>query len=552
MIKSQSVSNFELLSIHKIIEDGNLDLLQQLLIQHEINFDYKDIYKNSLLHIAVSYNQYNICKYLIEEGNEEILNNSNIWNMSPLEQSIHLSRHSISELLRKNGAYYKNKLDSEQIIFGERNNFFEKLTLIIENLHQFFPNSIQINFFHNSFQSPYLFSCSKFFTENSNFQHYISNIILSKDLNILKENQHQIDEKKNQEEFLFLPYCKIYSIEELLIFPLKLNKILIGYFFIWNKKKEILNNYKKYIELIEQIMIGNFFSLLEYSFPLFKFNLKYKIIQDFLEKKIIQLKKREINYDCHVSIMKFLENSQPFWNDLKENIYFQQFIFLIQYYKKLLIPSHLCFKLHSFNNSIYSRLVENSIIDDKEFLSHSFPFLELKEFTLKDEINLKKKDELELSIFDYFNILGCKNNPTEKKIKELNNFYSSLSLDNFSFQDYLIIQEILFGKKEIRTSNVIGIKNKYEHTFFIFHEEIEESIEYIFKEINKFENIIIKIFYLYICMTQYIHPFYDGNGRVSRLLLNFYLKKLGFNYTLSKQEKMISWDNFKKEISGIL
>lgn len=110
MKKSISVSKFKLISIRTIIEQNNLDLLQQLLIQGEISLRYKDIYKNSLLHIAVSYHQYSICKYLIEEGIE--MNTLNIYHMTPLEQSIHMKFSRISELLRKNGAYYKNKLDS--------------------------------------------------------------------------------------------------------------------------------------------------------------------------------------------------------------------------------------------------------------------------------------------------------------------------------------------------------------------------------------------------------------------------------------------------------
>ncbi len=73
-----------------------------------VEMTFEDVYKNSLLHIAISYNQYNICKYLIEEGID--INHVNLWYMTPLEQSIHMKFNKISELLRKHNAYYKNQL----------------------------------------------------------------------------------------------------------------------------------------------------------------------------------------------------------------------------------------------------------------------------------------------------------------------------------------------------------------------------------------------------------------------------------------------------------
>lgn len=545
MKKSVSVSKFELFSIRTIIEDNNLDLLQQLLIQGEISLQYKDIYKNSLLHIAVSYHQYSICKYLIEEGIE--LNTTNIYHMTPLEQSIHMKFSRISELLRKNGAYYKNKLDSEQIIYGERDLYFKKLKLCFDNVSHFFSNSLQINFFHNTFQSHYFFPCSLFITKSNEFQHYISNFILSKELNLFKEENHLIETKENQNEFLFLPYCSLYNIKQLILIPIEVHTILIGYFFIWNEKIDIDIPIQSYKHMLKNIILGNYFPVLEYSLLNYNFNIKCSLIQDYLNEKMNQIKQTTLNYENHVSIMKFIENCISFWKEIKEDIYFKEFIFLVQYYKEILIPTHQCFKLHQFNQSLYERMVECRLIKDEPLRYPSYSYQYLIKFQLPNNtIKNSSKEENELSIFDYFNIIG--NELKQKEVGELNILYQSFSIDTFSFQIYLDIKEILFQNRDIRETNVFGKKNNYEHTFFMFPKEINESIEFIFKKVNDYSSIYIKIYYLYICITQYIHPFLDGNGRISRLVFNFYLKKLGHTFLLHKKNKMIQWEEYKKSI----
>ena len=541
MRKSVSVSNFELLSIQNIIKEGNLDLLQQLLIQGELLLTFEDVYKNSLLHIAISYNQYSICKYVIEEGIN--INHVNIWHMTPLEQSIHMKFDKISELLRKHNAYYKNQLDSQQIIFGERDLFFENITIIIDNLKLFFASCIQINFFHNNYQSDYLFCCSKYFSTNNSFKNHVSNLILSLDMEFLTKHEFIIKTMNNSNEFLFLPYCKLFQIEQLIILPLKLNHILIGYFFVWNSKIEIYK--KQYENLVCKIMLGEYFEILQFSLESYFYNKKNSIIKKYLNQSIKKIQQRFLNYETHVIIMKFLENIMIYWNDLKTDVEFQNMVLMIAYYQKTMIPTHSCYKLLEFNTSLYNRLCENNIIDKNMIMNfESYPFQELQHVGF-DDIEFQIRNETNMSLFDYFNIIG--KDVTKRQYEKLEYLYRSFDYTMFSFQIYYEIQKILFNRQDIRYSNVLGIKNKYEHTFFVCHEEVERGIEFVFEQAKKIKSPFTKIYYLFYTISQFIHPFIDGNGRTCRLVLNFYLKKFGCIHCISKKDKMISFHEYKSK-----
>lgn len=542
MKKSFSVSNFELLSLQNIIKDGNLNLLQQLLIQGEVSLHFKDVYKNSLLHIAISYNQHDICKYLLEEGIDT--NSVNIWHMTPLEQSIHMKYDKISELLREHKAYYKNKFDSEQIIFGERNLFFEKMNIMIQNLVLFFPSTVQVNFFHHNYVSDYLFCCSKHFSKNESFQRYISNFILMLGMKLFEKKEYRTECITDVNTFPFLPYCKIFEIKQLVLIPLNINRILIGYFFIWNKKPEsIIQDYER---LMRKIMLGQYFEILQCSLPTYRENIKYRVIKDFVQTSIQKMQQRFLNYETHVSIMKFVENMTPYWNELKEETYFKQLFFVIVYFKKILIPSHACFKLCQFNSSLYERLVQQEIISIEQNFE-SYPLQELKLVCFGD-IFAETQKECRMSPFDYFHVIG--KDVTKEQYQSLESLYDAFDETKFNFQIYFDIQKILFQRDVVRSSNVLGVQNKYEHTFFVFHDEVKSSLDFVFEKSASFECLYTRVFYLFHSICQYIHPFVDGNGRTCRLVLNFYLKKYGFEGCISRREKMISFQEFQKKVLG--
>lgn len=545
-----SDSKFKFFSIHNIIKEKNLILLQQILLQEKITLDYKDIYENSLLHIAVSYNNYEICKYLVDSQID--LNTKNIWNMTPLEEAIHLKYNNISNLLRNNKGVYKNKLDSEQIIFGDRELFFEKIHLIIQNLVQFFPNYCSINFFHNTYNSDYLFCCSKYQTKDASFHNYISHVILSKNLNFLNSSPVLlVNTITKQEDFIFHPYCKIYNIDQVITIPLKINNILAGYFLIFNSKVDSNVNISEFEKLFQKIMISQFFFLLQHSYQSYLFNIQQPLIQDFLKDCANIIAQKNSDYDLHISILHFIDSCKDFWTNIKDEFYFKKLVNIVLYYNKALVPFGSLKKIYIKNLDTYNSLIENSIVEKKKFEQLSFcrEQLPLIKFDTKDKI--EKKTPYKMSEFDYFKVIG--EELPNNKIKLLNLIQEKIFMqDDFYFDIYIAVNNIISKNDSIRKNEVVGVSSRFKNTFFVFSNEIEKSLSIVFENVKKMNNILDQIYYLFYTISQYIHPFSDGNGRTCRIIASFYLKKIGIDTCISKIEKLISHEDFFKKIKSLI
>lgn len=69
-------------------------------------------------------------------------------------------------------------------------------------------------------------------------------------------------------------------------------------------------------------------------------------------------------------------------------------------------------------------------------------------------------------------------------------------------------------------------KNKAGSTTFVIPEKVEEMLKYSFQLSQGITNLAQKAFFLKTTFTE-IHPFEDGNGRMSRIILNNYLSLAG-------------------------
>lgn len=126
------------------------------------------------------------------------------------------------------------------------------------------------------------------------------------------------------------------------------------------------------------------------------------------------------------------------------------------------------------------------------------------------------------------------------KIKDLREIYDSLFKDSDSIEEY--VEGELFRE----SSNYIYKNNKKIHSG-IHESRINESMEKLVDFMNRKDiPFLIKM-----CMThyiiEYIHPFYDGNGRLGRFLMSSYLKRKLDKYSAMSISYSISQNKGKYE-----
>ncbi|KNC73675.1 hypothetical protein SARC_13766 [Sphaeroforma arctica JP610] len=61
---------------------------------------------------------------------------------------------------------------------------------------------------------------------------------------------------------------------------------------------------------------------------------------------------------------------------------------------------------------------------------------------------------------------------------------------------------------------------------------------------------VLRAFYVYTALVHYIHPFHDGNGRISRLLCNSILQAYGFVSVLQYSDKIITFEEYLHKLEA--
>jgi prophage maintenance system killer protein len=125
----------------------------------------------------------------------------------------------------------------------------------------------------------------------------------------------------------------------------------------------------------------------------------------------------------------------------------------------------------------------------------------------------------------------------KNKYLSLGKSYASISFlfdlvdIEFTLLDLLLLQEILMDDGEFRKNNVFiqhPDGSKIEFGFESISAKIAEIFNWYYqsKKEGEISGIVIAIIFHYKIVS--IHPFLDGNGRISRLILNLILLKNGF------------------------
>ena len=158
----------------------------------------------------------------------------------------------------------------------------------------------------------------------------------------------------------------------------------------------------------------------------------------------------------------------------------------------------------------------------------------------KNEKKYNKKEKLVGIVKKYENILKNKEEKIENK-EDFRRIYDKLFIDFLDNDNYK-----LDGK--IFRKDGVDVKNdtmEVIHRGILGEENIQKEVEKVIKFLNNEEIpslIKISIIHFYV---EYIHPFYDGNGRFGRYLLSMNLAKYVGKYTALSISYMIAQNKMK-------
>eukprot|EP01134_Creolimax_fragrantissima_P006789 CFRG6789T1 len=138
--------------------------------------------------------------------------------------------------------------------------------------------------------------------------------------------------------------------------------------------------------------------------------------------------------------------------------------------------------------------------------------------------------------------LEATNQESLMSVENLLSLHNCLDLDNKTH------------KGVFRSQWVVGSYQFYKfYRVFCPWEEIPRAIQCVLDDLNglmKDCNPVLRAFYVYTAMVHYIHPFHDGNGRVSRLLCNTILSSNGYLGVLQYSDKIITFTEYLEKLAS--
>lgn len=497
--------------------------LDYIFRNHLKIFYLKDVHENNLLHYAIFDNNEQLITYVLGKK-IDILNQKNMWFLTPLHEAMRLQLYNITHLLREHGASMSNKRDSMQSIIGKRTEFFQKLEVAIDFVPTIFSECV-LQLFHSQTSNNNLYCCSLKYCHKTfqDFHEAVSKMTFEKDyLQNRKhvENCHLL----SQREFFLSPVCRDHHIKHMHTFSFCIGPTFLGIFVVWVNKN------------IDRAYFESFFSFIRY-FMLDDYKVSFRIFPTFYS---------------HLSTTTYYKNrfqaskiklSSPLSTDFIPAVrFFSNFIdqfYDIEVYNYLWILKKCHSPVTPLSTEIYG-LLSDLDLPVGGYPSHLFRqmYAPLKLPTEIQDIE-ERQPPIPLSVFDLYEIIGENHDPV-RNVAPFNDLISN----KLEAKDlYYTLIHLLFGSDEFRTQPVIGTGTGNAYRVFLPVEEIRPAMDALFDIQEK--SLLLKLFRYYNCLLEWIHPLTDGNGRSARLLITIYLRARGIPVIVHAGNKILSFQKFQ-------
>lgn len=201
--------------------------------------------------------------------------------------------------------------------------------------------------------------------------------------------------------------------------------------------------------------------------------------------------------------------------------------------KNFEMVEHIATKDHLIFNFLINENLKNEILSTNEIEGVHSSRQNIDEYLKGILPSDKRIDEYKL-IINYQKIINNKLSITN--IKEVSNIYRDL-LEDFLKEDDKLKDDFLFRNDTVGVYK--GNKQLHEGINFKFLDEEMNKLIKFMEEDNYLDDLIkIAIFHYYF---GYLHPFFDGNGRMNRFMSVYYLNKKIGKYSLLLSQKIFQY-----------
>ena len=194
---------------------------------------------------------------------------------------------------------------------------------------------------------------------------------------------------------------------------------------------------------------------------------------------------------------------------------------LVELNKKII---ELDFIINSFTNFSKNQIIQSFIIDEIESTNRIEHIFSTKHdiFKIINDASFSKEKKI-ISIANAYKYLLENKEINVKSCQDIRNIYDIVLKDAIDKND--LPDGVYFRHGPVYITD--GIKNI--HIGIIGEENINKYMEEFVNLYNSYNDIFIKMILCHFIL-EYVHPFYDGNGRIGRFLFSSELFKETKNY----------------------